>query len=393
MKKVLIFSTAYLPLIGGAEVAVKEITNRLGGDFSAQGGPAPGWEFDFICARIKKELSKQEKVGQVTVYRVGWGWGKIDKLLLPWRGAALATKLHAKQPYTLVWAVMASFGGFAAMFFKKKNPTAPFLLTLQEGDPLDYIKKRVGIFSGWFKQIFTRADHIQAISRFLAEWAKDMGAKCPVDVVPNGVDINKFQPPQINKQDLRSRLGIIAQEKVIITVSRLVNKNGIGDLIEAVGRLTVSSKQLTVKLLVLGTGPLEENLKREVDDLKLKNKVLFLGNIPNEQVPQYLAIADVFVRPSLSEGLGNVFLEAMAVGVPIIGTRVGGIPDFLRDGETGLFCETNNPQSIADKINILFSNEALRQKLIVNGRKLVEEKYDWDKIAVWMRSIFDSLTI
>jgi len=393
MKKVLIFSTAYLPLIGGAEVAVKEITNRLGGDFSAQGGPAPGWEFDFICARIKKELSKQEKVGQVTVYRVGWGWGKIDKLLLPWRGAALATKLHAKQPYTLVWAVMASFGGFAAMFFKKKNPTAPFLLTLQEGDPLDYIKKRVGIFSGWFKQIFTRADHIQAISRFLAEWAKDMGAKCPVDVVPNGVDINKFQPPQINKQDLRSRLGIIAQEKVIITVSRLVNKNGIGDLIEAVGRLTVSSKQLTVKLLVLGTGPLEENLKREVDDLKLKNKVLFLGNIPNEQVPQYLAIADVFVRPSLSEGLGNVFLEAMAVGGPIIGTRVGGIPDFLRGGETGLFCETNNPQSIADKINILFSNEALRQKLIVNGRKLVEEKYDWDKIAVWMRSIFDSLTI
>ncbi|MBU1102183.1 glycosyltransferase family 4 protein, partial [Patescibacteria group bacterium] len=110
-----------------------------------------------------------------------------------------------------------------------------------------------------------------------------------------------------------------------------------------------------------------------------------------EDVPKYLAISDVFVRPSLSEGLGNSFLEAMAAGVPIIGTKVGGIPDFLRDGETGLFCEARNPQSIAEKITLLLSDEILRQRLIANARKLVEEKYNWDNIAQKMGNIFEKL--
>jgi len=87
-----------------------------------------------------------------------------------------------------------------------------------------------------------------------------------------------------------------------------------------------------------------------------------------------LALADVFVRPSLSEGLGNVFLEAMAAGLPIIGTPVGGILDFLKDGETGLFCRIKNPKSIAEKIKEILSDDRLREKLIQNGQKLAEEK-------------------
>ena len=110
-------------------------------------------------------------------------------------------------------------------------------------------------------------------------------------------------------------------------------------------------------------------------------------------MPAYLWMSDIFIRPSLSEGMGNSFIEAMAAGVPIIGTRVGGIPDFLVDGETGLFCEVRDSQSIADKINILLSDEALRQSLIANGRKIVSEKYNWDGIAGRMKGIIGRLTI
>lgn len=376
MKKVLIFSTAYLPLIGGAEIAVKEITDRLGGDF----------EFDLICARIKKDLPKREKIGQINVYRTGWGLGKLDKFLLPWRGAALAAKLQAAKKYDLIWAIMASFGGLAALRFKLKHPATSYLLTLQEGDTPEHISRRAWWLGPYYKKMFQQADHITAISQYLKDFALAQGAKNPIEIVPNGVDINKFQTPGGNKQELRSRLGITIQEKVIVTVSRLVEKNGIADLIEAMSHLPADAK-----LLILGSGSLERELKAKVRNMNLEDRVLFLGAAPHDKVPQFLAIADIFVRPSLAEGLGNVFLEAMAAGVPIIGTPVGGIPDFLKDGETGLLCEVKNPKSIAEKINLLLSDHALHSGLIINGKALVQEQYSWNKIAAQMKEVFNKI--
>jgi len=131
MKKVLIFSTAYLPMIGGAEIAVKEITDRL-----------KDWEFDLVCARIKKDLPEREKIGRVNVWRAGKGRGKRDKFLFPWLGFRLAQKLYGQNKYDLVWAIMASFGGLAALLFKGQFSGVPYVLTLQEGDSLEHIKSR-----------------------------------------------------------------------------------------------------------------------------------------------------------------------------------------------------------------------------------------------------------
>src|SRR3989338_9428218 len=118
-KRVLVFSTAYLPLIGGAEIAVKEITDRL-----------PDVEFVMVTARLKKELPSVEKLGNVSVHRIGNG-GSFDKLRLVFSGWKYALKLGK---FDAIWAIMASYGGFAALRYKKKNPCTPFLLTLQEGD-------------------------------------------------------------------------------------------------------------------------------------------------------------------------------------------------------------------------------------------------------------------
>ena len=183
----------------------------------------------------------------------------------------------------------------------------------------------------------------------------------------------------------KEKLKIKSEERVIITVSRLVKKNGVEDIIKA-------AQDLRFKLLIIGKGEQEEYLKDLTKKLNLEDNVLFLGEVSHKDLPQYLWISDVFVRPSLSEGLGNAFLEAMAAGVPAIGTKVGGIPDFLREGETGLFCEVQNPKSITEKIKTLLKDENLRLRLIENGRKLVEEKYSWDFIALEMKNIFDKLT-
>ena len=107
-----------------------------------------------------------------------------------------------------------------------------------------------------------------------------------------------------------------------------------------------------------------------------------------EDIPRYLNEADIFVRPSRSEGLGNSFLEAMAAGLPIIATSVGGIKDFLIDRETGLEVKVDDAKDLADKIELLFTDEVLCEKLSRNGRKLVEEKYQWSKIGKDMEKIF-----
>lgn len=369
-KRILIFSTAYLPLVGGAEVAVKEITDRLS-DF----------EFVMITAKIDPSFSDVEKIGNITVHRIGRG-NNFDKIRLIFAGPKKASQLGK---FDVVWSIMASYAGFAALRLKKHNPTVPYLLTLQEGDSRWDIYKHVWWCWSYFKQIFKRADRIQSISNYLAGWAKDLGAKCLIEVVPNGVDIEKFFNKNNEISKIKSDLGIAESAKLVMTASRLVKKNGIGDLIKAMKFLNDD-----VHLLILGGGALDSELKKLSKQNNLENCVHFLGSINQNGLPKYLWASDVFCRPSLSEGLGNSFLEAMAAGAPIIGTNVGGIPDFLKDGETGLFCN-NDPKDIAKKIKIILDDQELRNKLINNGKKIVEEKYDWNLIAEKMRNIFTVL--
>ena len=120
-KRILIFSTAYLPYIGGAEIAIKEITDRL-----------PDIQFDLITAKFEKDLPKIEKIGNINVYRLGFGLSLLDKLLLPFWGAIFALNLNKKNHYDLFWCVMATFasgGAYIANWFHKK---IPIVLTLQE---------------------------------------------------------------------------------------------------------------------------------------------------------------------------------------------------------------------------------------------------------------------
>lgn len=389
MKKILIFSTAYFPLAGGAEVAVRQITDRL-----------PDFEFDMITARMDAQSPRSERIGNINVYRIGLGIQLLDKYLLALAGHLWAAKLHRSRQYDSIWAIMASFGGFAALSLKKKYPQLPFLLTLQEGDDPEHIKKRVGLMAGRFYQIFFRADHIQCISSYLARWARQNGAAGPITVVGNGVDVDKFSIFDFrfsNKEQTRSRLGISENDKVIITTSRLVKKNGVADLVKGFSLLSSQDSNLKInnfKLLIVGSGPEESSLRRLVADLGLENRVIFAGYVDYDDLPRYLWASDIFCRPSLSEGLGNSFIEAMAAGLPVIGTPVGGIPDFLADGATGWVCRVNDPESIAGKIIDIIDDGKKDQvaKVLENARQLVNERYQWQNIADQMRKIFTTIS-
>ncbi len=378
-KRILIFSPAYFPAVGGAEVAVKEITDRLGADFT----------FEMITARLDPQLPVEEKIGSVLVHRIGRGTA-FDKFRLILSGPKAAAKLGG---FDATWAIMASYGGFAALRYKKQHPTVPLLLTLQEGDSKWHIYKHVWWCWWYFKQIFTAANRIQAISSTLKNWAVKLGAKNFVSVIPNGVMIERFQQTDSAVREkavtsVRSELGIPLDSKIIFTVSRLVPKNGVGDIIRSLYHLPNS-----VCLVIAGSGELESELRRLAVINKVTERVHFLGSKSHDEVPRYLWASNVFCRPSLSEGLGNSFLEAMAAGTPVIATPVGGIPDFLIDGVTGWFCKVKSPTSIAEKVLFLLreENKAKVDHVAENARKLINEKYTWETVAAEMRKIFETL--
>lgn len=372
---ILIFSTAYLPFIGGAELAIKEITDRIS-----------DYDFFLITARMRKNLPKRERIGSVEVYRVGFGFSFLDKLLSPFWGAFVARQLLKKYDIKLFWSMMVTFTSGAPFLLKLLglNRGIPILLTLQEGDSERHLRfSNIG-FTGlaWILAV-RMADRIQVISNYLGEFASKMGAKCAIDIVPNGVELKsiKYQISSINDKN----------EKIVITISRLVYKNGIDILIKAITEVVKEIPD--VKLWILGGGEEETVLKNLVWKLNLNKNVEFFGEIENEKIYEYLTKADIFVRASRSEGLGTSFLEAMVAGLPIIGTPVGGIPDFLKDGETGLFCKADDPHDLAGKIIKLFRDSGLREKIARRGQDLVMRDYSWYSSALQIKGIFDKMIL
>ncbi|MBA3733307.1 glycosyltransferase family 4 protein [Patescibacteria group bacterium] len=382
--KILVFSTAYYPFVGGAEVAIKEITDHLYKDF----------QFDLITARFDKNLPYVEKVGKVTVYRLGSGKPKLDKLLLPFRGAILAWKLTNKEKYYCLWAVMVTFGsgaGFILNICRKLSGKGriPIVLTLQEGDSENHLQyKWAGLIALSWKLALRSTDLLTGISNFLIDRAKKNGYRGNAVLVPNGVDLSIFSQEIKDsvKKDLLIKLDKKPDDIFLVTAGRLTHKNAIDDVVSALVTLPKN-----VVFIVIGKGDEGVNLQAQARKLGVADRVKFLGFIPYEDIPKYFSISDIFIRPSRSEGFGNSFIEAMAAGLPVIATPVGGIVDFIDDCETGVFCSPDNPQSISKAVMTLSGDFNLKSKIIENAKNRVRERYGWDKIALEMKNVFDRL--
>lgn len=403
MKRILIFSLTYEPYVGGAEVALREITNRV--------SPA-AYAFDMITLRFDSALPACEKVGNITVHRIGFTTDaprvsdrqlplvlKIAKILFPFTAFWKACMLHRARPFDAIWAMMANHAAFGALLFAWTHPHVPYFLELQDGNNLAEIKTRQPILRFmWFfyKRIYLDADCIKAVSSFIEKLAREVGYSGPLCVIPNGVDTRKFSAPIADEKlaALRTHYGKKDGDVFLFTASRLVLSRGVEDSIRALSFLPEH-----VKLFVAGDGEDLQKLEHIAEEMQVSHRVIFAGHKNHDELPALMKMCDIFVRPSLLEGFGNAFIEAFAAGLPVVATRVGGIPDFLFDPEvnpdkppTGMFCEVHNPESIANAVMRLIENPTLRAQIILNARELATEKYDWDLIAHQMqRKVFDRI--
>jgi len=391
MKKILIFSLAYYPkYVGGAEVAIKEITDRISPDEI---------QFDMITLRFDSSLSRVEQIGNVTVYRIGLTKNNpsmeellqfpmyLVKVLYPPIAALKAYQLHRVNKYDGGWAMM-SYMGFPLILMRYFLFTnIPYVLTLQEGDTVEHVFKRwrirmVGLLYG---PVYRSASAVQTISTFLANWARNMGYQGPLEVVPNAVDTRKFSVdfPEAELNELKIKLGKKDGDVFVITTSRLVTKNAVDIVIQSLKFLPDD-----VHFLVLGIGPDEAMLKKLAEDEGVASRVKFLGQVDHEEMPKYLKVSDIFTRPSRSEGMGNSFVEAMAARIPVVATAVGGITDFLFDPvanpdkePTGLFATVADPKDTARAIRQYIDDVELRKRCVDNAYAMVMESYDWNLIA------------
>ncbi|MEU6417174.1 glycosyltransferase family 4 protein [Streptomyces spiralis] len=202
--------------------------------------------------------------------------------------------------------------------------------------------------------------------------------------LPPGVDEKTFHPAS-GGEEVRARLGL-TDRPVVVCVSRLVRRKGQDTLIRAMPRILAAEPETV--LLIVGGGPYEKDLRRLADETGVAGSVRFTGPVPWAELPAHYGAGDVFAMPCRTrrggldvEGLGIVYLEASATGLPVVAGDSGGAPDAVLDGETGWVVRGGSPEQAADRIVTLLGDAALRRRMGERGRRWVEEKWRWDLLA------------
>jgi len=227
---------------------------------------------------------------------------------------------------------------------------------------------------------FKQAKVITATTNFLAKATSKYTEK-EIHIIPFGVNCEDFSP---EKKTVRND-GLIN----IGFVKHLLPTYGPEYLILAMN--LVVKKRPNVRLLMAGKGDMLEELNNLVKSLELDNNVKFVGKIPHNEVPVFLANIDIFVMPSNYDSFGVAAIEAQAMEIPVVATNVGGIPEAIVDGETGILVEPRSPRKLADAIISLIDNPELRAEMGKNGRKYVMKYFLWKKNAKEMEAIYQSV--
>lgn len=260
-------------------------------------------------------------------------------------------------------------------------------------NPLSSLPVFRNVYDGLRRWLLRRVDTFVPVSHFTAELLHDQGVPSSrTHVVPNGTDPEHFSPQ--SNPSIRKSLGL-SDEPMLLTVGRLVRRKGVDTVMRALSKILQTHPD--VAFVVVGTGPDESRLKKLSAELNLQGHVHFVGSVSQEALPSYYSEADLFVMPACGdppdvEGFGIVFLEANACGTPVIGARSGGIPDAIREGETGLLVPPSSPDALTEAVLQVLTQPSFAEELSQNGRKHIVEEANWDRVADSLYEYLSTLT-
>ncbi|MFC8100677.1 glycosyltransferase family 4 protein [Streptomyces sp. NPDC057363] len=347
---------------------------------------------------------------RLVVYASTWKRGQ--------EGARATAAFDAEQPFTVVrdrttmllptpGATRRAVGllrehGCTSVWFGAAAPLGLMAPALRRAGAERLVATTHGHEAGWAqlpgaRQLLRRIGESTDTITYLGEYTRSRiaGALTPeaaarMTQLPPGVDEKTFHPDS-GGEEVRARLGL-TERPVVVCVSRLVPRKGQDTLIRSMPRVLAAEPDAV--LLIVGGGPYEKDLRRLAADTGVAASVHFTGAVPWSELPAHYGAGDVFAMPCRTrrggldvEGLGIVYLEASATGLPVVAGDSGGAPDAVLDGETGWVVRGGDEEQAADRLVTLLGDAELRRRMGERGRAWVEEKWRWDLLAERLKAL------
>jgi glycosyltransferase involved in cell wall biosynthesis len=386
--KVCIFTETYHPVVGGGETQARLLAERL----TQQGCPVT-----VLTRRTDGSQAARELHGRVEVLRLPPSgpqhlkkWG----LLL----TSIPALFALRHQYDVVLVSGFRVIGLAAIIVTRLLGKPCLLKADSNGEmsgeffrgglKLAGLSSTAWLFTTFIRlrnKLLARANAFVAISSQIAEeYARHgVGARSQIAFIPNCVDVNLFHPvAKAEKAALRQRLGLPPAGSLVVFTGRLVSYKGLPGLVRVWQRL--ASNRTDTTLVLVGSGSLdihncERQLREMVARADMEDRVLFCGDVGN--VHEYLQAADAFVFPSENEAFGVALIEAMACGLPVIATPVGGAKDLLVHGQNGLVVEPGDEQGLFCQLEALLADCALARRLGLTAAQTVQRRYSVEAVT------------
>lgn len=377
MKKlnICMLSSDFLPNIGGIAAHVYELSNSLS---------EKGHHVSVITLRKNFNENKHEKIGDIDIYRIFYPQipiiGYFIHLFLVW------LEIKFSNGFDLIHVHTINHAPVLKLLKSKSVETEHSSGVLEDLENNKNIKL--------YKTLFSSNEHLIAPSDEIVQKLIELGFEPEiVSFISNGVDIHEFNPSIDGSKILSIKESFnISSEKIVLCPRRLVPKNGVNYFIESIPDI-ITNYGANVKFLIVGNSNSEAMaiLKRRSSELNLDDQLIFVGSVPNNQMPFFYVLSDVVVLPSLKEATSIAGLEAMSMGKPLVGTNVGGIPQIIKNRETGILVPPKEPKKMAEAIIFLLNERDERILMGKKARQRVEERFSWDIIAEETLKIYEKV--
>lgn len=311
----------------------------------------------------------------------------INGLLMQYSLFMLFKKLIKKRKIDLILAYNMIPEGIASVRLAKifKLPSVFWVI----GDDVNTFANYNTINFYLSKKCIEKSNIVLTNSKYLENKIKEISRKSThVQTFYKGIDVSNFKnlPP---KDILIKKLELNSNKRYMLFVGSLTYRKGIYELVETFN--IISKKYSDFNLIFIGEEIEKEKIVAKLENYGILNRVLFTGIIPYSEIASYMRIADLLVLPTWAEGLPNVVMEAMAAGVPVIATDVGGIPEILENGITGLFVPAKNVEKLTEAVIKMIEDDNLREECIRNAKKIIYEKFDVKKNAIQLYNLLKEL--
>jgi glycosyltransferase involved in cell wall biosynthesis len=354
--------------VGGLERVVVDL---------AKGFKGMGYSVDIACLSETRPLGEEAEKQGHRVFSLGKKTGR-DWYLMPRLAERIRTGcyeiVHTHNTAGLV------YGGTAGLLAR-----VPRIIHTEHGKEPGFENKRLLNIAEHF--LIRRVSHVVAVSEDLKSTvvssAKLMCGK--ISVIPNGIAVNDFYQPSL-RDGTRSALGIGRDEFAIGSIGRLVPLKNHRFLIHLLNSLRDDLPKM--KLVIIGDGPMRVELEKECMDMMLSNRVLFLGE--RRDIPGLLAALDLFVHPSLTEGISITLIEAMAARKPIIASDVGGNPEVINSYHTGILVSLDRVQEWIEIIRRMVRDNGLREDLSEKARRRAIENFSLERMVSSYANIYQN---